>query len=527
MPRTAAEPEAIVMAEFETLYPKLLEKLREMANVATAQNMLNWDMWTAMPTAAADTRAKVVAYFADKSHELEVDPRYAEIITPLEELRKAGKIDPESAAWQVVRDCWDSYWWEQSLPKEFVAERNLHKAAAYPIWENAKEAKSWANFLPTFAKTIALSRQEVAFVRSNLQEPEPEGLSPFDYLLDHYDSGMTCAKADAFFASIIPTLVSLRERIAGSGIRYGTTSDLQFVMNPRVQAAVCRRVAKQMGFDFDAGVLVRTTHPFSIPIHRGHQGIATRYLARDPLWAVYGVVHEAGHGMYDQACERLLSDDLCGTSVAYQMSYGMHETQSRLWERLIGTGRPFLEYLERTLRRYHRAPPSAEAMYKVLNNVRSSHIRFEACEVTYNLHVAIRHQTERELFEGRLDPQDFMDAWRVKYREYLGLEITCDSQGPLQDSHYSDGLGSFLGYSLGNVWGPHIMEAVRRDIPHLDASVRLGSFGEVREWLATRLYKYGGQFEPEKVIALGTGSAPTTDAFKRYITAKYEDLYKL
>ncbi|GIQ62906.1 hypothetical protein PACILC2_14740 [Paenibacillus cisolokensis] len=292
------------------------------------------------------------------------------------------------------------------------------------------------------------------------------------------------------------------------------------------QKAFSLFILKEMGYDFSAGRLDESVHPFAIGLSPGDVRITTRYLPDDVTSALFGTIHEGGHALYEQN----IDPELAGTPLCTGTSMGIHESQSRFWENVIGRSRPFWErYYGELQRRFPgQLDVPVEDFYRAINVVRPSLIRIEADELTYNLHIIIRYEMEKQIFNEGLKAADLPEAWNAKYREYLGVAPDNDAEGVLQDVHWSGGsFGYFPSYSLGNMYAAQIADTMERELNGMWELVGRGELLPIKEWLTERIYRHGKLLEPSEIIERVTGKPLDPDYLVQYLRRKYSDIYRL
>ncbi|MHB1845206.1 MAG: carboxypeptidase M32, partial [Deltaproteobacteria bacterium] len=350
------------------------------------------------------------------------------------------------------------------------------------------------------------------------------GGSRYDALLDSHEPGLTQAKLVPLFARLVPELRRLTQAI---GERKGA-SRRPFVgrrFDLARQWDVSLLLLSAIGFDLGHGRLDRSAHPFSSGIHPTDVRLTNRFREDDPLPGIFGALHEGGHGLYEQG----FAPEIHGTPLAEACSFGLHESQSRLWENLVGRSRPFWRHFFPELR--HRFPAAladcdAEGFYAAVNEVRPTYIRVEADEVTYNLHIAVRLRLEAALVGGDLAVKDLPAAWSEAMQAQLGLTPPDDAQGVLQDIHWAWGdLGYFPTYTLGNLYAASLLRAAERDLPGLWDGIERGELSPLREWLRRKIHARGHLEEAEPTVRAATGEGLTEEPFVDYLWEKYGELY--
>jgi carboxypeptidase Taq len=499
-----------------TAYSELLRNIRDAGILTSCAGLLGWDERTYMPRAGAEHRGEQMALLARLGHEMLTDSRNGELLAAAEGSQLVA--DPVSDAAANVREIRRNYDRATKIPKELVEELARVTTQAQGVWQEARQKSQFAVFLPSLEKIVALKRQESAEI----------GYAdhPYDALLDEYEPGATTAEIRKLFAELSAGLVPIVAAIAGS--KKQPDRELLHRDYPiDRQRTFAESAATAIGFDFNAGRLDTTTHPFCSGHGPGDCRITTRYNAKFFNEAFFGVLHEAGHGLYEQ---NLLHEHY-GTPLGAAASLGIHESQSRLWENQVGRSRPFWEHFfpraKQTFPEALRGVALDQWLFAV-NDVRSSFIRVEADEVTYNLHIILRFELEQALMTGELPPADLPSAWNEKFQTMLGLTPPDDAHGCLQDIHWSfGGLGYFPTYTLGNLYSAQFMAAARRDLQGLDNDFRRGEFGRLRGWLTEHIHRRGQRYRASDLCRRITGEPLDHRPFLSYLRAKFEPLFGL
>jgi carboxypeptidase Taq len=469
-----------------------------------------------MPKGGAEHRGNQLALLAGLHHEKVTDPRIGDILAALD--GSALVADPESPAAVNVRELHRTYRRATRLPRELVEEKARVTSLAQQEWIVARQQADFARFRPWLEKIVALKRREAECLGYAGHR--------YDALLDEFEPGATTGQITTLFTSLRRDLVPLVVAIAGAS-RKPNVAILQREYPLDRQRLFGEMVAAAFGFDFGAGRLDTTAHPFCTGIGPGDCRITTRFQLNDVNSALFGVMHEVGHGLYDQG----LDPEHYGTPMGEAVSLGVHESQSRLWENAVGRSRPFWEYFYPVARSFFASALHDVALDDFLfavNQVAPSHIRVEADEVTYNLHIMIRFELEQALLSGDLAPADVPEAWNEKTREYLGLTPSHDGEGCLQDIHWSAGLiGYFPTYTLGNVLAAQLFTQANRDLGDLAPAFARGDFAPLLGWLRERVHRHGQRYLSSQLAERITGAPmdhrPLIDSLRQ----KYGALYGL
>ncbi len=467
-----------------------------------------------MPPEGANGRALQLATLARLAHEQLTSDTTRCLLDAAE--AALGGADPASDDAALVRVTRRDLERASKLPPEFVAEQRRVAAVATHVWREAREANDFAAFRPHLEQVFRLARREADYI----------GYAghPYDALVGRYDPGTTARELEALFGRLLEVIVPLVRAIASQvGAVDPDVFDAEF--DEDGQRTFALEIVQAFGYDTRRGRLDLSAHPFSTKFHRDDVRITTRYGRR--LSAMFGTFHESGHAMYSQATapalERSPLSDGAGS--------GIHESQSRMWENLVGRSRPFWEHAFPRLRRVfpeQLKSSDAERVYRAVNRVEPGLIRVRADEVTYNLHVVLRFELEKALLTDDLAVRDLPEAWQSKMAAYLGLTPPNDIDGVLQDIHWSSGLvGSFPSYTLGNVVSVQLFEAARRAHPTLTEDIRAGRFATLYGWMRDHVYVHGRKFLPSELLHRATGGALTAEPYVAYLQSKFGELYGL
>jgi len=490
-------------------YARLLELLQPIHRLNHALALLGWDQEVIMPPAGARARAHSRAALAEVIHAKLGDPELGALLADL-----APREDLAPAERANVRETRRARDRAQRLPASLVRDLATAAVLAQADWVQARDEDDWARFAPHLDRIVTLKQQEAAALAT--------GAEPYDALLDEFEPG-------ARTADLLPVFASLREALVGLLGRLGDLlADVDRPLAGRFprarQDALNRHLLAVMGYDFTAGRLDVSAHPFTETMGVGDVRITTRYDEDHLLCGLFSTLHEGGHALYEQGLPAELGDTPAGQAA----SLGIHESQSRLWENHVGRGLPFCRWLAPVLR--ERFPDacgqlSADDLYRATNAVRPTPIRIEADEVTYNLHILLRLEIERALLDGALDAASVPAAWRELAREYLGLTVRDARTGPLQDIHWCLGsLGYFPTYTLGNLYAAMFWNAARRALPDLDAELAAGRPAGLLRWLRAEIHARGSLLEAGDLCRAVTGRPLDAGDFIAYLETKYGEL---
>jgi carboxypeptidase Taq len=402
------------------------------------------------------------------------------------------------------------------IPEDRYRAYVVAVSAAEAAWEAAKDKADYTLFKPHLAALIGFNREFIEYWGG--------GANGYDRLLDYYEPGFTVDKLDAVFGELRDAIVALL-----NGIKTKPKPDDAFmksVFPEAAQARFSRYVLEKMGYDFGAGRLDVSVHPFTITLGQDDVRITTHYDENEMRSALYSCIHEGGHAIYEQN----IDPELAGTMLMTGASMGIHESQSRFYENLIGRSRAFWQYFypeaQTAFPQLNGVP--MEAFYRAVNAVQPSLIRIEADELTYSLHIIIRYEMEKAIFDGGADVDDLPALWNAKYKEYLGVEPHSDGEGILQDTHWSGGnFGYFPSYALGNLYGAQFLHTMKKAIPDMEQRVARGDLQCVNGWLKEHVHKYGAVYLPGELIQRVTGEPLSAKYFIDYLNGKYTDIYGL
>ncbi len=501
------------MTEVFGQFTARMARIRRLSEVA---GLLGWDQQTYMPHGAAAGRGEQSATLSQLIHDMFVSVETEKLLTQAE--RETEGTDPDSDEIRMVAAVRRDYDRSTLLPSDLVAEISRHRAVAHSIWVRARQESRFQDFVPALEKMLDLTRKQAECLGYD------EHI--YDALLDGYEPGMKQSDVAKMFTDLKPTLVELTRAIGSSGSL--VDNSLLFGSYPvGVQRSITLGLAAEFGFDLNRGRQDEAAHPFCSGFNRDDVRITTRF---DPNYlgqALYATLHETGHGLYEQG----YPVEYDGTPLGVSSSLGIHESQSRLWENLVGRSRPYCEYVFPKLQASFPealAGESADAFYRAVNLVKPSLIRVEADEVTYNLHIMLRFELECELLTGELAVKNLPTAWNERMHSYFGLTPPDDANGVLQDVHWSEGLmGYFPTYALGNLISGQLWTAIRAALPNIDDQIRQGQFANLLEWLRANVHRHGRKYLPGELVQMATGEPLSSCHYVDYLTGKYGDLYGL
>jgi carboxypeptidase Taq len=492
--------------------------MEEIELLNTTAGVLGWDQETGMPPANAEHRGNQISLLSGLIHERFTSPEIGDLLDQAS--RPPGLLsDPEGDMAVNLREWRRDYERSRKLPKDLVEAFARVSSEAQVAWVEARSKKDFSVFRPHLEKVVALSRRQADCL----------GWSghPYDALLEEYEPGLTTAEIDRVFPPLFERLSVLVRKIDASDRR----PDASLLHRPfpvEKQKTFCKGLAEKMGFDFSRGRLDVSAHPFTTGLGPGDTRITTRFDEGDFSNALFSTLHEAGHGLYDQG---LPNGPLTGTPRASAVSLGIHESQSRLWENLVGRSLGFWSYCYPLLR---KADPGVfedvplEAFYAAINQSKPSFIRTESDEVTYNLHIGVRVRLEKELLTGALACADVPEAWNAAMGESLGVTPPDDALGCLQDVHWSHGsFGYFPTYTLGNLYAAQFFDTAKGDLGDWENAFAQGDFQPLKDWLNKNIHTHGKRYRAGELCRRVTGKPLSPEPYLTYLEDKFGRLYGL
>ncbi len=492
---------------------QLTERLALITDLAKSARLLAWDQQTMMPRGGAAARAEQLATLARFSHEQFVSDEVGGLLQSLE--RYEATLPPESNEASLIRVTRRDWEKARRVPADLQADLTRSASIAQQAWVEARADSNYAAFLPHLKRNVELRKRYIDCFEATAE--------PYDVLLDDYEEGMTTAAVRSVFDRLKEALPPLIEAVKEQADAVdGTVLAGPFPVEGQQRVALS--LIRRFGFDDGEWRLDLAAHPFATSISNGDIRLTTRYSEND-LSALFASMHECGHGLYEHG----ISPELERTPLSSGVSLGLHESQSRLWENLVGRSRAFWQgcYPELvSVFPKQLGGIDVERFYLAVNTVRPSLIRVEADETTYNLHVILRFELEQDIIEDRIDLTDLPEAWNAKMKDYLGVDVPDDAHGVLQDIHWAGGIfGYFPTYALGNVMSVQIWEAAKRALPDLDSQVRAGELAPLRDWLRLSLHRHGRKFTPEETLERVAGGPIDPEPYVRYLRAKVGEIY--
>lgn len=499
----------------ESKLQKLKESLAEINDLRRVLAVLSWDQMTFMPPGGAEARGRQMATLERLAHEKFISPELGKLLDELQPMLEELPPDSETAA--LIRVTTRDYQKAVKIPPSFAARFAAHTAKTYDAWVKARQERSFKIVEPLLEKTLEFSRELANFYSGFQHIADP--------LIDQLDEGMTVAIIRPLFQKLRSELTSLLRKITSQPGPDDSCLRGHFPEDKQLEFGL--EVAKSLGYDFQRGRQDKSPHPFTTSFAINDVRITTRVREDFLAEALFSTIHETGHALYEQG----INPGFDGTSLADGASMSLHESQSRLWENIVGRSRNFWEYFYPRLQAYFPQQlegVSLDTFYRAINKVERSLIRTDADEVTYNLHVMLRFELELELLEGNLAVKDLPEAWNERYRRDLGITPPDEAVGVLQDMHWYSGTigGYFQSYTLGNILSAQIFEAALQANPELPAEIAAGNFSNLHGWLKDKIYRYGRQYSAAEIIKSATGKDLEIEPYLKYLKTKYGELYR-
>ncbi len=477
-----------------------------------AQALIHWDMNTGAPKKGMGEKAKMLGVLGGESVKLLTSPKMNELL----EILEAHKNSLEPNDFHHVKHTRKKYDQMMKIPQKEYEEYLSLCAESNQVWEEAKTTSNFKLFSPYLKKIIETLRKFIIYRGY-------QSGNPYNTLLDDYEEGMTVEKLDLFFNTLRERIVPLVHKIREKSQPECSFLDESYPIVK--QKEFSNFIAKHIGYDFDAGMIKESMHPFTLGFGPNDVRITTHYHEKNLMSAIFSTIHECGHAIYEQQ----ISQNLDGTLLAEGTSMGIHESQSRMFENLFGRSLDFWKPIYSKLQESFSVLSnfSLEQFYKGINLTKPSLIRIEADELTYSLHVMVRYDLEKALFSGSCEVDDLPELWNKKMEEYLGVVPENDAVGVLQDVHWGSGLfGYFPSYALGNAYASQFFTAMNREFSVFD-ELEKGDFTKIKEWLKTHIHQYGKTKRPEELLIGATGEGLNPNYFAEYLENKFTSLYNL
>lgn len=503
-------------------FEKIVQSSTKISQLEGIGNLLGWDMETYMPSNAIDARSAHAELISKLIHKEYTKKKFAKNLAQLIDLESGELICSKlsSANQKLIQEIYREWKYRKALPMAFVEEFTSVKTKAQHVWELARKNNDYAVFAPYLQKLIDLSKRKADFL--GWQD------SPYDALLNEFEPGLTTAQITPLFQNLKAGLTQLLTQIEQSAppLIKSVWDGLALEFSESGQSEFAMKVLRDMGFDLTRGRVDVSAHPFTTQFHPSDVRLTLRYNPSDLMESLSSAMHEGGHGLYEQN----LNPNWIDTILCQVPSYGLHESQSRLWENLIGKSYAFWKGYYPQLQATFPAQLTSIALdefYRLIHQVKPSLIRVNADEVTYSLHIIVRFEMEKLMINESVDIQTLPELWNQKYAEYLHIKPENLADGILQDVHWSAGyFGYFPSYTIGNLYAVQLMNQLQKEIPNLDDCISRGELTVVTDWLRIKLYPFGRVLSAAETIQHITGQGLSDQPFLSYLQSKYKSIYQ-
>ncbi|MCH1627339.1 carboxypeptidase M32 [Ferdinandcohnia quinoae] len=502
--------------DIQNVEQEFLQYLKKMTSYNEAIGLMHWDLRTGAPKKGIEQRSEVIGMLSSEVFHMSTSDEMAVYIEELTNV-EAEKVISEITK-KAVEECKKDYERNKKIPAAEFKEFVILQSKAESVWEEAKEKSDFKMFQPYLEKLVTTSKKFLEYWGY-------EG-NKYNTLLDMYEPGMTVEILDTVFGQLREKIVPLVKAISESQHK-PVTSFLYEKFPKEKQRELSVALLKEMGYDFDAGRLDETVHPFEISLNPGDVRVTTNYNELDFRPAIFGTIHEGGHALYEQN----ISADLVGTNLCMGTSTGIHESQSLFYENIVGRSHSFWSRYYDLLKQHSDGQfdhVSVEDFYKAINESKPSLIRIDADELTYPLHVMVRYEIEKGLFNDEIEVKDLPEIWNAKYEEYLGIQPDNDAIGVLQDVHWAGGsFGYFPSYALGYMYAAQLRNAMIKDLPNFNSLLEEGNLIPIKEWLTEKVHQYGMLKKPLDILNDVTGEGLNVNHLIKYLEEKYHAIYQL
>ena len=497
----------------ETNYQKLERRLEETSRLGGIMGILHWDQEVIMPSGAAESRARQMGVLAGTIHEKSTDPKLGKLLDALDKENSFNAFEECN-----IREARREYDMETKVPKDLVMKLAELSSKGHQVWVKARSENKFSDFAPLLKQLVELKERWAEYV-------SPE-LPSYDVNIDLYERGGTMAKITPVFETLKSELIPLIRDIQKSDYK-PKTSFLSGNFPVEKQEGLGRRISEEIGFAFDRGRMDISVHPFCGGSHPTDVRITTRYRTDNFIESLYAVIHETGHGLYEQGRMKVGRD----LPASEALSMGIHESQSLFWERMIAQGpafcKSYLPLIAETFPENFNAV-SSDQLYEAVNVSEPSYIRVEADEVTYPMHVILRYEIEKGLFDGSVEINTLPELWNSKMKEYLGVEPPSDTLGVLQDTHWSGAaFGYFPSYTLGAIYASQFYKTLLQEKPDLGNEIESGNLATIRQWLNQEIHEKGRLLSVANLVKQVTGDDLNPTIFLDYLKKKYRKIYRL
>jgi carboxypeptidase Taq len=511
-----------MMDSLKSAYKSLLERTKDLTVLQSVEEIVQWDMETMMPPNAVEQRSQQLALLTRISHKMSTAPEIGKLLNAIitdSQYDALNEVEKRNIC--LIKKNYDE---QIALPEKLVSEIAKQQAITVNVWKKAKKAKNFALFKPELEKLVDLSKQAAQILMK-----VKKTATPYDALLDDYEAKMTAEAIAATFNELQRGLATLAEKIQNSQ-NQPDVSILRVRIPIETQRKIAQALTQTLGYDTTSstagGRIDETEHPFTSGYYNDVR-ITTHYFPDNYASSIFSVIHETGHALYEQN----LNPDWKYQPIGSSCSYGFHESQSRLYENIIGRSMEFWQHMLPKLK--HITAPALASVglnqfVHAINKVEPSKIRIEADEVTYNLHIIVRFQIEKELFADNIAVAELPETWNQKYEELLGVKVENDAEGVMQDTHWASGYyGYFPSYALGNIYSGQLLIALEKDIQDWRCQLSQGNLKDIKAWLIKNVHNCGNLYDPADLIKRITGKKLEAKPYLEYLSEKYSKLYNL
>ncbi|MBY0484474.1 carboxypeptidase M32 [Nitrosomonas sp.] len=496
-------------------YQNLVQKLEEITYLSGVMSTLGWDQEVMMPPGAGEARAKQIAALAGVIHERMTDSALGECLSKLKEKDFDALSELERCN---IREALHSYELETKVSKRLVQELAELSSRGQSIWVMARQENKFSDFAPVLKRFLELKQEWAQCVSPDLK--------PYDANIDLFERGTTMDMITPVFEHLKQELIPLIHAIRTHSYQPDITF-LQGKFALEKQEALARKISQDIGFNFEQGRMDVSVHPFCGGSHPTDVRITTRYKDNNFVESLYAVIHETGHALYEQGRPHELGD----LPASESLTMGIHESQSLFWERMIAQSKPFCQHYFETIRAAfpdNLKSATVDSFYRAINTCKPEFIRVEADEVTYPLHIILRYEIEKGLFDGSMQVDDLPHIWNELMQKYLGIQPPTDALGVLQDSHWSGGaFGYFPSYTLGAMYACQFYQTLLREQSDTERNIAKGNFAPIKNWLNEKIHRQGRLYSPQGLVQRVTGEALNPDYFVDYLKRKYSEVYNL
>ncbi|WHY32830.1 carboxypeptidase M32 [Cytobacillus firmus] len=492
---------------------QFLDYVKKMMAYNEAIGLMYWDMRTGAPKKGMEQRSEVIGMISSEVFRMSTSEEMAAYIAKLSSRENISEV-----TLKTLEECKKDYDRNKKIPAEEYTEYVILQSKAESIWEDAKASSDFEMFQPYLEKLVEMNKRFISYWGY-------EG-NKYNTLLDMYEPGVTVDTLDQVFGQLREKIVPLVQQISESQNKPDTSFLAEHFTKDK-QRDFSLKVLDQMGYNFKAGRLDETVHPFATGLNPGDVRVTTKYDEADFRTAVFGTIHEGGHALYEQN----ISSDLVGTPLCSGTSMGIHESQSLFYENFVGRHRSFWKKNYDLLKEYANGQfddVSIDAFYRAINESKPSLIRIEADELTYPLHIIIRYEIEKGLFNDEIEVKDLPAIWNEKYEQYLGVKPENNGEGVLQDVHWAGGsFGYFPSYALGYMYAAQLKNSMLKDLPNYDELLEEGNLMPVKEWFTKNVHQFGKMKKPLEILTEVTGEGLNAQHLIDYLYDKYGKVYQL